>query len=144
MITNINRVNYPRHIEHHGSIYCPVGSAEVVPIDNRFRLGLTVLVTATAATFQGLIAQPIRPLVVAVLGGHSCVLVLRFADVLKEVVHRIPVMFYNNFIPELFPDGPRYDDTRISPAKTHHIAVTLAVACSVLCQRCNAWESPCG
>ena len=97
--------------------------------------------TPTAAALQRFIAQPVRPLVVAVLARHDGMLVLGLVDVVHEEVHRLPVLVDNVFVAKLLPHRPRHNDAGICPAQPHHVAVALAVACPILCERCDARES---
>ena len=76
-------------------------------------------------TFEGLVAQPVGPLVVAVLGSKSLVVIFVGIDVADELVHCFPVLVDDADIAELLPHYPGHDDAGIGPAEAHHIASVL-------------------
>ncbi len=55
------------HVPHHESIYHPVGSTQIVPVADGIRKRTLGRKSQSAAAFQRFIAQPVGPLVVAVL-----------------------------------------------------------------------------
>ena len=85
--------------------------------------------SASGAALERLIAEPVCPLVVAVLCTECNVVVLVVVDVVHEEIHRLPVLVDDTGVSELLPDGPWNDDSCIGPAKTHHGCRICAVLC---------------
>ena len=109
----------PGHVAHHGGIDGPVGGAQVVPVVDGLGQRLSVLEGSAAAALQRLVAQPVGPLVVAVLLAQCHVVVLRRADVAHVSRHRLPALLDNRRIAILLPDGPGHDDAGIGPPHAH-------------------------
>ena len=63
------------HVAHHLSIDDPIGSAEVVPVGDGVGQRALGAEGTASATLQWLVAQPVGPLVVAVLGAEGGVVV---------------------------------------------------------------------
>ena len=123
-----------RHVAHHACIDGPVRSAEVVPVLHGFRkrYALTLCVMgecSAAAAFERFVAEPVRPLVVAILSYVCVVVVFRLVYMVHETLHRVPVLLYHGLVAELLPDRPRHDDAGVSPSQTHHFVAVLSVWC---------------
>lgn len=106
------------HIPHHESIYHPVGSAQIVPIADGIRKRALGRESESATTFQWFVAQPVSPLVVAVLTAEGLVVIFGVVDVVHKQVHGVPALLNNLRITELLPYRPRHDDSGIGPTQT--------------------------
>ena len=104
------------HVAHHLGIYLPIAGAQIVPIADGIGQWLPVFVESqVGAAFQWLIAQPVGPLVVAVLLDECLMIVLCFVDMLHKALHSLPVLIDDGLIAKLLPNGPRYDNACIGP-----------------------------
>ena len=122
------------HISHHESIYHPVGSAQIVPIADGIRKRALGRESESATTFQWFVAQPVGPLVVAILTAESLVVILGIVDVVHKQVHGVPALLNNLRVTELLPYRPGHDDSGIGPTQTHFLI-------TVLCQGSHSGES---
>ena len=110
-----------RHVTHQVSVNRPIAGAEVIPVNVGLRtkhmLAVGIFhVDAASATLQRLVAQPVGPLVVAILGAQGLVVILGLVDVVDELLHRDPMLIHDLGVAKLFPNHPRHDHTGISPA----------------------------
>ena len=117
-----------RHVGHHTGVNSPVVGAKVTPIAYGVGLG-AVVEGAAARTFKCLVAQPVGPLIIAVLAGQSLMVVMGLIHMVQIAVHSIPVLFHYLGVAKLFPHRPGYDDTGIGPAQTHVVIAVLAPRC---------------
>ena len=60
-----------------------------------------------------------------VLCGKKVMVILRFSDMLHELLHRLPALFDDTFITELLPDSPGDYNSGVSPAEPHHVFAVL-------------------
>ena len=130
------------HIAHHICICSPIAGGEEVPVNQRIRRRVPVAllipyVSLPRTALERFVAQPVRPLTVAVLFQERLVIVFGIVDVLHEPVHGFPILIHYGNVVELLPDCPRNDDSGISPSKSHH----RGRLCTILSQRSNSWES---
>ena len=79
----------------------------------------------SATTFQWFVAQPVGPLVVAILTAESLVVILGIVDVVHKQVHGVPALLNNLRVTELLPYRPGHDDSGISPPQTHFLITVL-------------------
>ena len=116
----------PRHVGHHAGVYGPVAGTQIVPVGDGLRLRSPLAEGIPAATLQRLVAQPVGPLVVAVLARQRPVVVVRRVDVVHESVHRLPVLLHDGVVAKLLPDGPGHDDARVGPSQSHALVAILS------------------
>ena len=109
------------HVAHHRGIDGPVGSTQIAPVVGSLAAGVGILEGQTRAALQRFIAQPVGPLVVAILSDERVVAILRLVDVLHEAVHRLPALVNDIGVGKLFPHRPGHDDAGIGPAEAHHV-----------------------
>ena len=122
------------HIPHHGSIYHPIGSAQVVPVADGIRKRTLGRESQSATTFQRFVAQPVGPLVVTVLPAEGLVVILCIVDVVHKQIHSVPVLLNDLRVTKLFPYRPRHNDSGIGPTQTHFLI-------AVLCQGSHSGKS---
>ena len=83
------------HIAHHLGVDYPIAGAQIVPIADSLGTKFTILVDAAARALQRLVAQPVTPLIVTILGNELLVVELGLVDMVHEEIHCIPVLIYN-------------------------------------------------
>ena len=115
------------HVTHHTGIHHPVAGTQVVPVADSIWQRSVCIEGATAATLQRLIAQPVGPLVVAVLVLQGIMVVLGLIHMVHELLHRLPALIYDLSVAKLLPYRPGYDNTGIGPPHTHHIMGMCAI-----------------
>ena len=109
-----------RHVAHHAGINHPIAGTEVIPVNVGLRtkhiLAVGIFhVDAASTTLQRLVAQPVCPLVIAILGTQCFVIIFGLVDVVDKLLHRGPVLIHDLGVAKLFPHHPRHDHTGISP-----------------------------
>ena len=102
-------------------IHSPIASTQVVPIVDCFRLDetLSVLVMveyAATATFKRFVAQPVAPLVIAILVAVDVMVIFRFIKMVEVFLHGNPTLIDDLLVVKLLPNDPRHNDTGIRPA----------------------------
>ena len=109
------------HFSHHARIHSPIASTQVVPIVDCFRLDetLSVLVMveyAATATFKRFVAQPVAPLVIAILVAVDVMVIFRFIKMVEVFLHGNPTLIDDLLVVKLLPNDPRHNDTGVRPA----------------------------
>ena len=114
------------HIGHVGSIQCPIRSAQITPVMNRFRLHAVRTPALATGTFKRLITQPVGILEVSVFCTEGYMVVLGFVHMVHVELHGCPTFIDDLLVAELLPYGPRHDDTGIRPTEAHHFIAILS------------------
>ena len=122
------------HVAHHAGIHAPVAGTQIAPV--YVCLG-TVHVVAVlvdhadgaGAALQGLIAQPVGPLEVGVVGSQCVVVILGFVDGVHEFLHRFPALVDDGGVAKLLPHHPGNDDAGICPSHAEHVAGFRTILC---------------
>ena len=87
------------------------------------------IVLPSAAAFERLIAQPVGPLVIAVVVGQGMMIVFCGVDKIHEFLHRIPILIHNLCIAKLLPYHPWHYHSGISPSQARHIGGESSILC---------------